>query len=36
MGGGRGDIEEGLLEDVNETVIRDCRRVSASGIMFEE
>lgn len=35
-GGGRGDIAEGLLGDVNETVIRDCKRVSASGIVLEE
>jgi len=36
IGGGRGDIAEGLLEDAKETVIRDCRRVSASGIVWEE
>ena len=36
MGGGKGEIAEGLLGDVNETVIRDCRRVSASGMMWEE
>lgn len=36
MGGGRGDTAEGLLGDANEMVIRDCRRVSASGIMLEE
>jgi hypothetical protein len=35
-GGGKGDIAEGLLGDANETVIRDCRRTSASGIMLEE
>ena len=36
MGGGRGDIAEGLLGDTKETVIRNRRRVSASGIMLEE
>ena len=36
MGGGRGDIAERLLGDPNETVIKDRRSVSASGIMLEE
>lgn len=36
MGGGNGDIADELLGDVNEMVIRDRRRVSASGIMLEE
>ena len=35
-GGGRGDIAEGLLGDVNEMVIRDRKMVSASVIMLEE
>jgi hypothetical protein len=36
IGGGRGDIAVGLLDEVNEAVIRDFRTVSASGIMSEE
>ena len=36
MGGGRGDIAEGLLGDTKETVNRNRRRVSARGIMLEE
>lgn len=36
IGGGRGVIAVGLLKEVNETVIRDRRVVSASGIISEE